>query len=66
MSEDHDRCFSTLILGAFRQVFLNTNALPRINFGGDVWCESGIMTGVINAHARLLCTSDGVCVIVYV
>jgi ankyrin repeat protein len=32
MSEDHDWRFSTLVLGAFRQVFFNINALPRINF----------------------------------
>ena len=32
--------------GHFRQVFFNTNALPRINIGADVWGESGIMTGV--------------------
>ena len=50
MSEDHDRCFSTLVLGAFSTgVFIgvfNTNALPRINIGADVWGESSIMTGV--------------------
>jgi len=32
--------------GHFRQVFFNTNALPRINIGADVWGESSIMTGV--------------------
>jgi hypothetical protein len=32
--------------GHFRQVFFNTNALPRINIGADVWGKSGIMTGV--------------------
>ena len=36
---------------------LNANALPCITIGADVWGESGIMTGVINAGARLLCTS---------
>jgi hypothetical protein len=46
MSEDHDRCFSILVLGAFRQVFFNTNALPRINIGANVWGELSIMTGV--------------------
>ena len=35
-----------LFSGHFRQVFFNTNALPRINIGADVWGESGIMTGV--------------------
>ena len=35
-----------LVSGHFRQVFFNTNALPRINIGADVWGESGIMTGV--------------------
>ena len=57
MSGDHDSCFSTLVLKAFRQVFFNANALPCITIGADVWGESGIMTGVINAGARLLCTS---------
>ena len=46
MSEDHDRCFSTLVLGAFSIGVFNTNALPRINIGDDVWGESSIMTGV--------------------
>ena len=46
MSEDHDRCFSTLVLGAFSTGVFNTNALPRINIGSDVWGESSIMTGV--------------------
>ena len=46
MSEDHDRCFSTLVLGAFSSGVFNTNALPRINIGADVWGESSIMTGV--------------------
>jgi hypothetical protein len=32
--------------GHFQQVFFNTNALPGINIGADVWCESSIMTGV--------------------
>ena len=36
MSEDHDRCFSTLVLGAFRQVFFNANALRCINIGDGV------------------------------
>jgi hypothetical protein len=40
--------------------------LPRINIGADVWGESSIITGFINAGVRVLCTSDGVCVIVYV
>jgi hypothetical protein len=44
--EDHDRCFSTLVLGAFSTGVFNTNALPRINIGADVWGESSIMTGV--------------------
>ena len=35
-----------LVLEAFRQVFFNTNALPRITIGADVWGESDIMTGV--------------------
>ena len=46
LSEDHDRCFSTLVLGAFSTGVFNTNALPRINIGADVWGESSIMTGV--------------------
>jgi hypothetical protein len=36
----------TSLLGHFRQVLFNTNALPRINIGADVWGESSIMTGV--------------------
>jgi hypothetical protein len=46
MSEDHDRCFSILVLGAFSTGVFNTNALPRINIGADVWGESSIMTDV--------------------
>ena len=46
MSGDHDRCFSILVLGAFSSGVFNTNALPRINIGADVWGESSIMTGV--------------------
>ncbi len=46
MSGDHDRCFSILVLGAFLTGVFNTNALPRIIFGADVWGESSIMTGV--------------------
>ena len=30
--------------GHFRQVFFNTNALPRINIGANVWGESSMMT----------------------
>ncbi len=37
-----------------------------MNIGADVWDESSILTVFINAGARLLYTSDGVCVIVYV
>ena len=37
------QCWSS---GHFRQVFLNTNALPCINIGTDVRGESVIMTGV--------------------
>jgi hypothetical protein len=50
----------------FRQVFFNTNALPRINIGADVWGESSIMTGVYQCWCSPTCTLDGVCVIVYV
>jgi hypothetical protein len=46
MSGDHDRCFSILVLGAFSTGVFNTNALPCINIGADVWGESSIMTGV--------------------
>jgi hypothetical protein len=42
----HDRCFSILVLGAFSTGVFNTNALPRINIGTNVWGESSIMTGV--------------------
>jgi len=45
-SGDHDRCFSILVLGAFSTGVFNSNALPRINIGADVWGESSIMTGV--------------------
>jgi len=41
-----DRCSSTLVLEAFRQVLVNANALPRITVGTAVWGESGIMSGV--------------------
>jgi hypothetical protein len=37
-----------------------------IKIGADVWGESSIRQEFINAGAHLLCTSDGVCVIVYV
>ena len=46
MSEDHDRCFSILVLGAFSTGVFNTNSLPRLNIGADVWGGSSIMTGV--------------------
>jgi len=46
MSEDHDRCSQCWFSVHFRQVFFNTNALPRINISADVWGESSIMTGV--------------------
>ncbi len=36
VSEDHDRCFSTLVLGAFSTGVFNTNALPHIDIGTDV------------------------------
>jgi hypothetical protein len=58
--------FQRWFSGHFRLVFFNTIALPRINIGSDVWGESSIMTGVYQRWFRLLCTSDGVCVIVYV
>jgi hypothetical protein len=38
--------YSILVLGAFSTGVFNTNALPRINIGADVWGESSIMTGV--------------------
>ncbi len=46
LREGCPRCFSTLVLGAFSTGVFNTNALPRINIGADVWGESSIMTGV--------------------
>ncbi len=61
MSGDHDRCFSILVLGAFSTGVFNTNALPRINIGTDVWGESSIMTGVIIADARTLHIGWGLC-----
>ncbi len=44
--EDNDRCFSILVLGVFSTGVFNTNELPRINIGANVWGESSIMTGV--------------------
>jgi hypothetical protein len=35
-----------LVLGAFSTGVFNTNKLPRINMGSNVWGESSIMTGV--------------------
>jgi hypothetical protein len=32
--------------GIFHRCFSNTNALPRINIGANVWGELNIMTGV--------------------
>ena len=46
MSEDLDRRFSILVLGAFSTGVFNTNALPRINIVADVWGELSIMIGV--------------------
>ena len=42
--------------------------LPGINIGADVWGESSNHDRQVflNAGDRLFCTSDGVCVIVYV
>jgi hypothetical protein len=47
MSGDHDRYFSILVLGAISTGVFNTNALPRIKIGADVWGESSIMTVVV-------------------
>jgi hypothetical protein len=70
MSEDHDRCFSMTVLGAFStDVFQHQCIIvPRLNIGNDVWGESSIITSqvLMNAGDRLLCTLDGVCVIVYI
>jgi hypothetical protein len=49
MCEDHDRCFSILVLGAFSTGVFNTNALPRINIGTD-------RVGLIEHHDRCLLT----------
>jgi hypothetical protein len=47
MSEDHNRCFSMLVLGAFSTgVFQIPMHYPRINIDTDVWGKSNIMTGV--------------------
>ena len=40
--------------------------LTHIDIDTNVWVESSIMTGVYESGARLLCTLDGVCVIIYV
>ena len=42
--EDHDRCFSILVLGAFLTGVFNINALTLININADVWVELSIMT----------------------
>ena len=46
LSFGDDRCFTILVLGAFSTGVFNTNALPHIDIGADVWGESNIMTGV--------------------
>jgi hypothetical protein len=43
MSEDNDRCFSTLVLGAFSTGVFQHHCIPRINIGADVWGESSIV-----------------------
>jgi hypothetical protein len=48
-----------LFSGRFRQLFFNTNALPRMNIEANVWGDSSIMTGVYQRWCSLLCTSDG-------
>ena len=55
--------------GHFRQVFFNAIALPRINnLTLSPTCGANQVSKqvFINAGALLLCTLDGVCVIVYV
>ncbi len=46
MSEDNDRCFSTMVLGAFSTGVFQHHWITRISIGADVWGESNIMTGV--------------------
>jgi len=46
MSEDHDRCFSMLVPGAFLTGIFQHQCIPRINIDADVWGETSIMTGV--------------------
>ena len=58
MYEDHDRCFSTLILGAFPQVFLSPMQYPKLT---PTRGANRVSRQVfINAIDRLLYTSDGV------
>jgi hypothetical protein len=40
------KAHASLVLGAFSTGVFNTNALPRINIGADVWGESSIMIGI--------------------
>jgi hypothetical protein len=78
MSEDNDRCVSTLVLGAFstgvwhyRIPWEVNNMRKRFEFYDQsrdsmFYLSFFFSTVFINAGARLLCTSDGICVIVYV
>ena len=67
MSEDHDRCFSMLVLGAFSTgVFLTPMHYPALTLAPTCGASRASSQVFINAGARLLYTSDGVCVIVYV
>ena len=67
MSEDHDRCFSMLVLGAFSTgVFSTPMHYPALTLAPTCGASRASSQVFIKAGARLLCTSDGVCVIVYV
>jgi hypothetical protein len=65
MSWGHDRRFSILVLGAFSTSVFNTN-YPALTLAPTCGVERALWEVFINAGARLLCTSDGVSVIVYV
>jgi len=67
MSEDHDRCFSMLVLGAFSTgVFSTPMHYPALTLAPTCGASRASSQVFIKAGARLLCTSDGACVIVYV
>ena len=60
-------CFSMLVLGAFSTgVFQTPMHYPALTLAPTCGADRASCQVFVNAGARLLCTSDGVCVIVYV